>query len=97
MSGTRLLATVQRLKRDYTDRNGTVTLRASIDGRVQSVTTNLNESDYNRALQANNDKLPIEVVGDLEPYGQSWRLSNPRIIEIIVAGQEENEIADVLP
>ena len=92
----RLFGFVQRLKRDESETDGTVTLRASVDGKIQSVTVVLSESDYNLAIQAHRDRSPVILEGDLERFGQRWRLSNPRIAEIIVDSQEENEIADVL-
>ena len=89
----RLFGFVQRLKRDESETDGTVNLRASVDGKVQSVTVVLSESDYNLAIQAHKDRSPVILQGDLERFGQRWRLSNPRITEIIVADQEESEIA----
>ena len=88
---TSLVGRVQILKRDYSERSGTVTLRASIDGRVRSVTTVLSESDYNRAIQANADKFPIIVEGNLVRSGQRWRLLKPRIIEVHSGEDDELE------
>ena len=93
----KLFGSVQMLKRDYSETNGTVTLRATIDGKVQSVTVVLSETDYNRASQANLEQVPISLEGDLERVGQRWHLTNPRNADIIVAGQEESEAADALP
>ena len=86
----RLFGFVQRLKRDESETDGTITLRASVDGKVQSVTVVLTESDYNLAIQAHSERSPVILEGDLERFGQRWRLSNPRIAEIIVASQEDN-------
>ena len=79
----RLFGFVQRLKRDESEADGTITLRASIDGRTGSVTAILNAYDYERAIQAHKDKAPVIAEGDLERAGQSWRLLNPRITEVI--------------
>ena len=84
-----LFGSVQMLKRDYSETDGTVTLRANIDGRIQSVTVVLSESDYNRASQANVEQVPISIEGDLERLGQRWRLSNPRNADIIVDNDED--------
>ena len=78
-----LFGSVQRLKRDETEDDGTITMRASIDGRIQSVTVVLTEKDYDRAIQAHRAKAPIIVDGDLDRFGQRWRLLNPRIVEVI--------------
>ena len=92
----RLFGFVQRLKRDESETDGTVTLRVSVDGKVQSVTVVLSESDYNLAIQAHRDRSPVILDGDLQRFGQRWHMSNPRIVEIIVASQEENDTADAL-
>ena len=78
-----LFGSVQRLKRDDSETDGTVTLRASIDGRTQSVTAVLSESDYNRAIEAHRERAPIKMEGDLDRFGQRWRLVNPRITEVL--------------
>ena len=78
-----LFGSVQRLKRDETEDDGTITMRASIDGRTQSVAVVLTEKDYDRAIEAHKAKAPIIVDGDLDRFGQRWRLLNPRIVEVI--------------
>ena len=88
----KLFGSVQILKRDYSEAEGTVTLRATIDGRVQSVAVGLSESDYHRASQANLEKVPIVIEGDLERVGQRWRLSNSRITEVI-SGDDDGDPA----
>lgn len=50
--GVVLVGLVQRLTRDETDTDGTVTLRTSIGGSNQSVVTVLPQSDYHRAIEA---------------------------------------------
>ena len=91
----RLRGTVQILRRDYSERSGTVTLRALIEGKVRSVTMVLSESDYNRAIQANADKFPISVEGNLSPSRQRWRLLNPRITEVNPSEGDESEAQGV--
>ena len=90
-----LFGSVRMLRRDYSETDGTVTLRANIDGRIQSVTVALSQFDYNRASQANVEQVPISMEGDLERIGQRWRLLNPRNVDIIVANQDENETAEI--
>ena len=86
----RLFGSVQRLKRDHSETDGTVTLRAHFDGKTQSVTAVLNESDYDRAIMAHRVKAPVIVDGDLDRFGQRWRLVNPRIVEVILAEDVED-------
>ncbi len=93
----RLFGSLQSLRRDDSETDGTVTLRALVDGRVQWVTAVLSESDYNRAIIAHRERSPVIVEGDLDRFGQRWRLLNPRIAEIIVAGQEEDESSSSTP
>ena len=84
---TRLFGTVQRLRRDEEEASGTIFLKTSIDGRNHSVAVVLKKSEYDRAIQAHKEKMPIILQGDLERSGQRWRLLNPRIDAII--GDEE--------
>ena len=92
-----LFGSVQRLKRDDSETDGTVTLRAYIDGKTQSVTAVLSESDYNRAIAAHRDKAPVIVEGDLDRFGQRWRLVNPRLAEIISEEDDENNVEGDIP
>ena len=80
----RLFGSVQRLQRDDQETDGTVTLRVSINGVTQSVTAVLNQSDYNRAIEAHKERAPVVFEGDLERFGQRWRLLNPVIAEVIL-------------
>ena len=79
-----LLGVVQRLKRDESDTEGTIALRASIDGQNQAVVAVLKQSDYVRAIRAHETKSPLVMEGDLERTGQRWRLLNPRIADVIL-------------
>ena len=91
----RLFGSVQRLKRDDAETDGTVTLRASIDGRTQSITAVLSSSDYNRAIEAHRARAPVVAEGDLDRFGQRWHLVNPRIVEIITEAFEDDASDDV--
>ena len=91
----RLFGSVQRLKRDDTETDGTVTLRASIDGRTQSITAVLTSSDYNRAIEAHQARAPVVAEGDLDRFGQRWHLVNPRIIEVITDAFDDDPGDDV--
>ncbi len=95
--GFKLFGSVQKLKRDDSETDGTVTLRTHFDGRIQSVTAVLSKSDYDRAIAAHKDKAPIIVEGDLDRFGQRWRLVNPRIVEVIFGEDEENQVEAVHP
>lgn len=79
-----LVGFVRMLKRDAAERDGTIILRTSIDGRNQSVMTVLRQSDYERALSAHGERSPVVVKGDLDRVGQRWHLLNPRIVDVIL-------------
>lgn len=79
----RLFGFVQRLKRDESETEGTITLRASIDGNTESVTAVLGQRDYDLAVGAHKAREPVVAEGDLERFGQRWHLKSPRISEVI--------------
>ena len=84
-----LLCSVQKLQRDDGETDGTVTLRTSIKGKIQSVTAVLSQSDYNQTIDAHKGKVPIIATGDLDRFGQRWHLLNPRIVAVITDEDEE--------
>ena len=86
-----LFGSVQRLKRDDSETDGTVTLRASVEGKIQSVTAVLSQPDYNLAIQAHKEKTPVIAEGDLDRFGQRWHLLNPRIVAVITDDDAEDE------
>ena len=86
-----LSGSVRILRRDESDRDGTVTIRARIDGATRSVTAALTQSDYQRAIRAHDARAPLTVSGDLERAGRRWRLHNPRIIQIVTAAATQDE------
>ena len=86
-----LFGVVWKLTRDQEETDGTITMRASVDDMVQSVTVVLNESDYHRAIRAHEEKSAVIVRGDLERFGQRWRLSNPRIADVINSDDDPEE------
>ena len=87
----RLFGSIQSLRRADSETEGTITLSALVDEKVQRVNAVLSESDYNRAILAHRESSPVILEGDLDRFAMNWRLLNPRIIEVIVAGQEEDD------
>lgn len=86
---TELFGFVRLLRRDAEEDDGTVTLRTSLDGQMQSVNAALKQSDYERAIQAHKDKHPVTLMGDLERYGQRWRLLSPQLVNVVEREEEE--------
>ncbi|MXY61919.1 MAG: hypothetical protein F4Y87_00430 [Synechococcus sp. SB0665_bin_28] len=80
---------VERLKRPETKDDGTIHLRAHIDGQQQAVTAVLAQSDYDRAVQAHRDKAMVTLKGDLERKGQRWWLLNGKVESVLPKPDED--------
>ncbi len=87
----RLYGFVRLLKREAGDVDGTISLTTDIDGRRQSVAAVLEQRDYERAVQAHSDKALVVLMGDLERYGQRWRLLNPHLERVLRDNEQEPE------
>ena len=74
---------IDRLNRNPSDADGSVTLRTTVAGRNVSVTALLKRTDYDKAIQAHQDKAMVVMKGDLERFGQRWRLLNPSVLHAI--------------
>ncbi len=70
---------VRILKRDGEELDGTIRLKTEIDGHQQSVEADLEQMDYERAVQARRDRALVKMKGDLQRSGQRWQLLNARI------------------
>ncbi len=75
----RLHGFVRLLKRGEAEDDGTIHLATDIDGQRQSVVAVLEQTDYDRAVQAHKDRALVVLTGDLERTGQRWRLLNPHV------------------
>ena len=82
---------VRRLSREANEDDGTIALKASIDGRSQSVVAVLSRSDYRRAVHAHGQQVAVVLEGDLERDGQRWRLLNPRLVDVITGEDTPEE------
>ena len=89
-SQVRLCGFVRRLKRGEAGDDGTISLRAKIDGQRQSVSAVLERADYDRAVEAHRDGTPVVLVGDLDRIGQRWRLLSPRLTDVIRDDEPES-------
>jgi hypothetical protein len=85
-----LFGTVSQLKREQDEIEGLVTLKALVDGKIQSVRATLDQANYSQAVQAHDRQLPVLVRGDLECIGQRWRLNGAELLNI---GAEEDDNA----
>lgn len=92
--GVEVIGFVQRLRRDETETDGEVALRARIpgvSGTMHTVKAVLEQTDYERAVEAHRLKLAVIVEGDLQRFGQRWRLRNPRIAEVLSPDEEAED------
>ena len=80
---------VRILERGEDDADGTIRLITDIDGQRRSVMAVLDQSDYERAVQAHSDKASVSMKGDLERVGQRWKLLNPRIESVLCNDEQE--------
>jgi hypothetical protein len=78
----KLVGTVLKLKRDLDDIEGLVTFKVVVDGKYQSVSAVLDQSNYSIAVRAHDAKAELIVNGDLERVGQRWQLTNAAVREI---------------
>ena len=85
-----LVGRIQHLKRDDSETGGTVTLRTRGDGRAVSVTAVLDQSNYDRAIQAHKSNARVVMNGDLERFGGRWRLCDPYVANVILDEDDED-------
>ena len=74
---------IYRLTRNRVEIDGTVAIRASIDGHTRSVAAVLNRSDYVKAIEAHSAKSIAYLDGDLERVGNRMHLRNARLVNVV--------------
>ena len=77
-----MVGSVHRLMRDRRESGGSVTLKAEIDGKTQSVAALLDETNYRVAIRAHDARRRVIVQGDLERIGQRWHVKNADVREL---------------
>ena len=78
-----LFGFIHRLSREDPDVPGAVGLKASVHGKVRSVSAVLNSADYDRAIEAHRTNSAVSVAGDLEQVGQRWHLRDARLVDTV--------------
>lgn len=86
-----LIGTVHKLKRDQDEIEGLVTLKAMVEGKLQSVRAILDQANYSVAVQAHDKKSPVLIRGDLERVGQRWQLTNASVVSLSQEDSVEDE------
>jgi len=74
---------VRILAQEPSASGGRIQVKAMVDGQRRSVSVELSEQDYQRAIEGHSNKDPIRVEGDLVFQGQRWFLRNPRNLEVM--------------
>jgi hypothetical protein len=59
-------------------RTGTITVSAVVGDRFRKVRVDLDAGDYDRAISAHRERLPVTCEGDLVREGKGYALKNPR-------------------
>lgn len=89
-----LFGTVHKLRRDQTEVDGVVTLKAVVENKLQSVRAILDQTNYSVAVQAHDAKKQVMMTGDLERSGQRWQLTRATVHELPDEDEADPEPAE---
>ena len=78
-----IVADVVRLEREPEEFDGRATLLADVDDRPRRIEVEFAETNYQVAIRAHDEKLIIELDGDLYPAGRGYELRNPHNVRLI--------------
>ena len=78
-----LVAEVARLEREPKEFDGRAILLADVDDRPRRIEVEFTEADYQFAIRAHDEKLVVELDGDLHPVGRGYELRNPRNVRLL--------------
>jgi hypothetical protein len=73
-----LYGVVFRLERALDAESGKIVVLGFVDGQPRRITVELTAKDYDLAVRAHKERLPIICSGDLVKEGRSFTLQNPR-------------------
>jgi hypothetical protein len=79
----RIIGYITHLRRAADEVEGTVTLKAIVDGKPRSLSTILPPWNYSIAVRAHESRAPVTLVGDIETIGQRWRITEASDLQII--------------
>jgi hypothetical protein len=88
-----LAGKVLRLARRDDEVDGSITLKANVDGKLQSVSAILDQTNYSIAVDAHKNKDAVLVKGDLERVGQRWQLTNAQVTNL--TNDESDDASEV--
>lgn len=72
-----------RLDREGDKGPGTIRVMGAVDNRTRKVEVELQESQFERAIEAFGNPTPVRVLGELNRTGRKYRLKNPRGFELL--------------
>lgn len=75
-----LVGMVERLDRPADEDDGRINLKTFVEGRAVTVSAQLKQSDYRRAIRAHDAQSPVSLRGDLEHVGARWQLLGAELI-----------------
>ena len=84
-----IVAEVVKLEREPDEFDGRATLLADVDDRSRRIEVRFAKADYQLAIQAHEEKLAIEIDGDLHPTGRTYELRNPHNVRVLNGGADE--------
>ena len=87
----KLFGSVHKLTRGEHEIEGQVTFKVDMDGRIQSVGSVLDQSNYSVAIHAHEARNPVVITGNLERIGQRWRATNATVRELVSDEDDEDE------
>ena len=70
---------VHLLKRGHENIDRTIRLWTHIEGQRRTIEVELEKSDYELAMEAHRERMPVGLTGDLDHVRQRWRLLNPQL------------------
>ena len=74
---------VIRLNRRPGDSNGEITIAGLVDDATRSVGISLSGDEYELAVRAHRDRLPLQATGALQKQGRRYTLLNPTSIRLL--------------
>lgn len=87
----RLIGYVTRLARPEDEWDGHITLKTLIDGKVRSLSANLDQNQYLLAVDAHKKQMPIALIGNIEPEGHRLKLTDVREVQFFDAESDLSE------
>jgi hypothetical protein len=88
IAGFELAGPIVRLQSAASMSGGEVTIAGILDGGIRQVLVSLGGDDYQMAVQAHHQQLPVSVEGELMRERRSYRLAHPRLFAVMGPASE---------